>query len=52
LQEAYKDLNYKPGDFPIAEEIANTCLSLPMFPGMTETQVDYICQTIKQFLNA
>jgi dTDP-4-amino-4,6-dideoxygalactose transaminase len=30
LQEAYKDLNYTTGDFPIAEEIANTCLSLPV----------------------
>ncbi len=52
LQQAYHNLHYKEGDFPIAEEIANTCLSLPMFPGMTAGQVDYICNTIKQFLNA
>jgi dTDP-4-amino-4,6-dideoxygalactose transaminase len=38
LQKAYKHLGYKEGDFPIAEEIANTCLSLPIWPGMTKIQ--------------
>ncbi len=46
LQEAYKDLNYKKGDFPIAEEIANTCLSLPMYPGLKKEEVEYIASTI------
>ena len=34
LQKAYKQLGFKKGDFPIAEEIAKTCLSLPVWPGM------------------
>jgi dTDP-4-amino-4,6-dideoxygalactose transaminase len=34
LQKAYRHLGYKEGDFPIAEEIAKTCLSLPIWPGM------------------
>jgi dTDP-4-amino-4,6-dideoxygalactose transaminase len=34
LQKAYRFLGYKKGDFPIAEEIAETCLSLPIWPGM------------------
>jgi dTDP-4-amino-4,6-dideoxygalactose transaminase len=34
LQKAYKHLGYNEGDFPIAEEIAKTCLSLPIWPGM------------------
>ncbi len=34
LQKAYKQLGFKKGDFPIAEEIADTCLSLPIWPGM------------------
>ena len=34
LQKAYKHLAYKQGDFPIAEEIARTCVSLPVWPGM------------------
>ena len=33
LQKAYHKLGFKAGDFPIAEEIANTCLSLPIWPG-------------------
>jgi dTDP-4-amino-4,6-dideoxygalactose transaminase len=34
LQKAYKHLGYKEGNFPIAEEIARTCFSLPVWPGM------------------
>ena len=49
LQKAYKDLNYKEGDFPLAEAIAKTCLSLPLSPGLTEVEVDYICESIKSF---
>lgn len=52
LQQAYKPLGYQKGDFPIAERIAETCLSIPMFPGLTTEQVSYICDTIKQFCNA
>jgi dTDP-4-amino-4,6-dideoxygalactose transaminase len=39
LQKAYKNLGYKEGDFPIAEEIARTCLSLPVWPGMGHDSV-------------
>jgi dTDP-4-amino-4,6-dideoxygalactose transaminase len=39
LQKAYKHLGYKKGDFPIAEEIANTCLSLPIWPGMEKSNI-------------
>ena len=49
LQKAYSDLNYKLGDFPIAEKIANTCISLPIYPGLTIDQVDIICSQIKSF---
>jgi dTDP-4-amino-4,6-dideoxygalactose transaminase len=49
LQRAYKHLGYKKGDFPLAEEISNTCLSLPIWPGMTENQVVYIADTLKNF---
>lgn len=49
LQECYQHLGYKKGDFPIAEEIADTCLSLPLFVGMTEAQVQKVCQSIKAF---
>lgn len=49
LQEAYKHLKYKKGSFPIAEEIAETCLSLPLYPGLSEEQVNYISKTIRDF---
>jgi len=49
LQEAYKHLGYKQGDFPIAEELADTSLSLPIWPGLTEGQVHYIARKIKDF---
>ncbi len=52
LQQAYNSLGYKKGDFPIAESIAETCLSLPMFPGLTTEQVSYICDTLKTFCYA
>ncbi len=48
LQGAYSNLGYKKGDFPIAEEIAGTCLSLPLWPGMQIDHVNYICQEIKK----
>ncbi|MBN8836639.1 MAG: DegT/DnrJ/EryC1/StrS family aminotransferase [Sphingobacteriia bacterium] len=51
LQNAYKGLNYKKGDFPIAEEIANTCLSLPMWPGLTKAMILEVVRMIKTFFN-
>jgi dTDP-4-amino-4,6-dideoxygalactose transaminase len=52
LQSAYSELNYKTGDFPIAEKIASTCLSLPIYPGLTNEQLVYISDVIKKFFNA
>jgi dTDP-4-amino-4,6-dideoxygalactose transaminase len=46
LQEAYTDLGFRKGDFPIAEEIAATCLSLPLYPGLTEEQVEHVAEVI------
>jgi len=49
LQQAYANLGFSKGDFPIAEEIAHTCLSLPIWPGMNETEVAFVATSIKQF---
>lgn len=49
LQQAYNRSNYKPGDFPVAEHLAESIVSLPIWPGMTEAQVEYIGNTIKKF---
>lgn len=47
LQPAYNDLGYCKGNFPIAEELAETLLSLPLWPGMTEQQVEFVADSIK-----
>lgn len=49
LHEAYKDLGYKKGDFPIAEEISDTELSLPMFYGLSDQQIDYVIKIINEY---
>jgi len=49
LQQAYIHMAYKKGDLPIAEQIADTCLSLPMWPGMTQDMVANVADTIKSF---
>jgi dTDP-4-amino-4,6-dideoxygalactose transaminase len=51
LQKAYQDLGFKNGDFPIAEELASTSLSLPIWPGLKKEEVVAICQIIKNFFN-
>lgn len=49
LQLAYKELGYKKGDFPIAEWIANSSLSLPLYPGLSINDVNFVCRKIKSF---
>jgi dTDP-4-amino-4,6-dideoxygalactose transaminase len=50
LQTAYQDLGWRPGDFPESEAAAASILSLPMFPHLTEEQVDYVCRSLKEIL--
>ena len=49
LQECYKDLGLKEGDFPIAEEISATELSLGMYDGMTDVEVQYVIDKVNEF---
>lgn len=49
LQECYKELGYKKGDFPIAEEISETELSIPIYYGMTDKEIQYVISTINEF---
>jgi len=51
LQNAYKDLGYKRGDFPITEKCANEILSLPMFPELKSEQIRKIADCIRNFKN-
>ena len=49
LQPAYKYLNLPEGSFPVTEEYSKTMLSLPMFPELSEEQIHYIAEKIKDF---
>ena len=49
LQECYKDMGFKEGDFPIAEEISSTQLSIPMYYGMTDEEVQYVIDKVNEF---
>lgn len=46
LQPAYSSLGYQIGDFPISENLGNTWVSLPMFPGITNEEVEAVVATL------
>jgi dTDP-4-amino-4,6-dideoxygalactose transaminase len=48
LQNAYRLLGYKTGDFPVSEKHAGEILSLPMFPELTEEQIIYVVESVKK----
>ncbi len=49
LQKCYENLKIKSGELPIAEEISATELSLPMYYGLTDEQIQYIIDIINKF---
>jgi UDP-2-acetamido-2-deoxy-ribo-hexuluronate aminotransferase len=51
LQEAFSKLKYKKGDFPVAEKVADTILSVPMHPYLSEEQIEFITITMESALN-
>ncbi|MDR3613977.1 MAG: DegT/DnrJ/EryC1/StrS family aminotransferase [Candidatus Obscuribacterales bacterium] len=51
-QEAYRYLNYAAGSLPVTEAVANRILSLPLFPELTNEQVDFVIEAVREFVNA
>jgi dTDP-4-amino-4,6-dideoxygalactose transaminase len=49
LQNVFSSLGYRKGDFPVAEQVADEILSLPMYPELTQEQIHYVCDSIKEF---
>jgi dTDP-4-amino-4,6-dideoxygalactose transaminase len=49
LQDCFKYLGYKEGDFPIAEETSKKVLAIPMYPELTEQQQEYVGSKIAEF---
>src|SRR5262249_21300283 len=50
LQKAYAFLGLGPGSFPVAERCAKEFLSLPMYPELTEEQIRFVVDTLKECL--
>ena len=49
LQEAYRDLGHKKGDFPVTEDCAERILSLPMYSELTEQMIEYVAEAVCEF---
>ena len=49
LQDCFKNSGFKEGDYPLAEEISKTELSLPMYYGMTDDQIQYVIDAVNDF---
>ncbi len=49
LQKCFEHLGYKKGDFPSTEDLAQTGISLPMFPELKDEQIEYVASKIKEF---
>ena len=49
-QPYYENLGFKQGDFPEAESYYASAISLPMYPDLTQMQIDYIYQSLKEIL--
>lgn len=51
LQQVFSELGYKEGRFPVAEQVSREVLSLPMYPELTEEQIKYVCDAIRDFFH-
>ena len=47
LQPAFRDLGYQPGDFPVSEAVAAEVLSLPMFPELTDAEIETVVGALR-----
>jgi dTDP-4-amino-4,6-dideoxygalactose transaminase len=48
LMEVHADLGYRCGDFPVAEAVAERVLALPIYPEMTQDQVETVCRVVRE----
>jgi dTDP-4-amino-4,6-dideoxygalactose transaminase len=52
LFSLYRKLGYNPGDFPQAERIGASTVTLPLFPAMADTDVDRVCAAVAEVIRA
>jgi len=48
LQKVYKDLGYKEGDMPVSEYLSHRTFAIPVYPELTEAEINYIIESIKE----
>lgn len=48
-QKCFEHLGYKRGDFPITENLAETGISLPMFPELSDDQINFVSEKVREF---
>ncbi|MFA5145050.1 MAG: DegT/DnrJ/EryC1/StrS family aminotransferase [Candidatus Omnitrophota bacterium] len=51
LQEVYRNLGYKKGDFPVAERVAREIMSLPMYPNLEDKQVRFVSKSLRNIVD-
>jgi dTDP-4-amino-4,6-dideoxygalactose transaminase len=51
LQRAYEFLGHRPGAFPISEEFGRRCLSLPLYPELTEAQIRDVAEGLREAIS-
>jgi dTDP-4-amino-4,6-dideoxygalactose transaminase len=49
LQECFRGLGYREGDLPVAEKLCREVLSLPVYPELTEEQIEHVAGTVLKF---
>lgn len=49
LQKAFQDLGYKKGDFPVAEMVSESIIALPIYPEISQEEIEYVCHTIRSY---
>lgn len=52
LQKCYAGLGHRAGDFPVTEAAARECLSLPIYPELTDAQVEHVAREVRAFFGA
>ena len=50
LSPAYRNLGFAAGDFPVAEGLARDGLSLPLYPGISKGQLEWVCEAVTDYL--
>jgi len=52
LQQAARELGYRPGDFPVTERLSSTILSLPIHPELSGDQLQHVVDSVREFYDA